>query len=107
MPEVQISRPDIDSLVEKLAQLELSPSERALLLSMLGVVVDVIERGGTGEHVSTLVSAALRDQRVPVVVTTTEPVPSIEEEFARAFIPGGAGGVPRRCCSFGKPPPVE
>jgi len=112
MPEVQISRSDVDSLAEKLARLEpeLSPSEQALLLCMLGVVVDVIDRGGIGEHISTLVSAALRDQSVPVVVTMTDPVPSIEEEFARAFTPGAAERIARRCCSIGVPapePPVE
>jgi len=46
MAEMQISRRDIDSLADKLARLEpeLTPPERALLLFMLGVAADSINR---------------------------------------------------------------
>jgi hypothetical protein len=94
MAEVQIKRHDIDSLAEKLSRLEpeLSPPERALLLFMLGVAADSIQRSGAGERHSTLVSAA-QHQPVPVVVEMAPHAPSISQEFATAFTPGAAGRV--------------
>jgi hypothetical protein len=94
MAEMQISRRDIDSLADKLARLEpeLTPPERALLLFMLGVAADSISRSDAGEYAGALVSAT-NDQSVPVVVAMPGSVPSIEEEFAKAFTPAAAEGV--------------
>src|SRR5687768_11981040 len=105
MPEVQISRRDIDSLTDKLARLEpeLTPPERALLLFMLGVAADSIDRSDAGEYAGTLVSAE-KHQTVPVVVAMTESVPSIKEEFAKAFTPAAAQGVRLLPGSVGRGP---
>jgi hypothetical protein len=105
MAEVQISRQDIASLVEKLSrlELELTPPERTLLLFMLGVAVEAIDRSETGEAASTLVSAA-KSQSVPVVVAVPESVPSIKDEFAVAFTPRETGGVRLLEASVGRGP---
>jgi hypothetical protein len=53
---------------------------------------------------------APEDQNVPVVVDMSEPVPSIEEEFAKAFTPRAAerASVVRGSIGvFKPPPPVE
>ncbi len=107
MAEMQISRRDIDSLADKLARLEpeLTPPERALLLFMLGVAADSINRSDAGEYAGALVSAT-NDQSVPVVVAMTESVPSIEEQFAKAFTPAAAGEVQLLRGSIG-PSPVD
>ncbi len=107
MAEMQISRRDIDSLADKLAGLEpeLTPPERALLLFMLGVAADSINRSDAGEYAGALVSAT-NDQSVPVVVAMTGSVPSIQEEFAKAFTPAAAGGVQLLRGSIG-PGPVD
>jgi hypothetical protein len=94
MAEVQITRGDIDSLAEKLARLEpeLTAAEHALLLFMLGVAADSINRSETDNNASPLVSAA-KHQDVPVVVAMAESTPSIRDQFANAFVPGAAGRV--------------
>jgi hypothetical protein len=107
MAEVQISRRDIDSLADKLARLEpeLPAPERALLLFMLGVAADSIGRPDAGENAGALVSRA-NDQSVPVVVALTASVPSIEEEFTKAFTPAAARKVALLRGSVG-PSPVD
>jgi hypothetical protein len=107
MAEMQISRRDIDSLADKLARLEpeLTAPERALLLFMLGVAADSINRSEPGDYAGALVSAA-SDQSVPVVVAMTASVPSIEEQFAKAFTPAAAGEVQLLRGSIG-PSPVD
>ena len=94
MAEVPITRGDIDSLAAKLARLEpdLTPAEHALLLFMLGVAADSINRSETDNDASPLVSAA-KHQEVPVVVALAESAPSIQDQFANAFVPGAAGQV--------------
>jgi hypothetical protein len=106
MAKVQISRSDIDGLGAKLAALEpLTEAERALLQLMLSLAADSID---AGQRASTQVSAA-RDQSAPVVVEMMDSVPSIDEEFARAFTPGAAEGFHRVTASVGvgEPPPRE
>jgi hypothetical protein len=107
MAEMQISRRDIDSLADKLARLEpeLTAPERALLLFMLGVAADYINRSDAGEYADALVSTA-DDQSVPVVVALTASVPSIEDEFAKAFAPAAAREVALLRGSIG-PSPVD
>jgi hypothetical protein len=107
MAEMQISRHDIHSLADKLARVEpeLTPPERALLLFMLGVAADSINRWDAGEYAGALVSAA-KDDSVPVVVAMTESVPSIEDEFAKAFTPAAAREVRLLQGSVG-PGPVD
>src|SRR5687767_15583962 len=106
MPEVQISRHDIDSLADKLGRLEpdLSPPERALLLFMLSTATEAINHSQFGTVVY-----APKDQNVPVVVAMSGPAPSIKEEFARAFTPraAGEGLVVRGSIGGVAPPPPE
>lgn len=94
MAEVHITRGDIDSLTAKLVQLEpdLTEAEQALLLFMLGVAADSINRSETDDAASPLISS-VKDQSVLVVVTVTESLPSIQDQFANAFVPGAAGRV--------------
>ena len=94
MAEVQITRGDIDSLADKLSRLEpeLNAAEHALLLFMLGVAADSISRSETDNNASPLVSAT-KDQDVPVVVALAETTPSIQDQFANAFVPGAASHV--------------
>jgi ribosomal protein S12 methylthiotransferase accessory factor YcaO len=107
MAEVQVRTRDIESLAEKLAELQprLTKPEQALLLFMLGVAADCIGRAEAEGCDSTLVSAA-QDQGVPVVVAMSGSVPSIEDEFARAFTPRSAEGVRLLPGSIG-PGPVD
>ena len=107
MAEVQISRGDIDSLADKLARLEpeLTEPERALLLFLLGVAADSINRSDAGEYAGALVSTA-NAQSVPVVVALTSSVPSIEDQFAKAFTPAAAKEVALLRGSIG-PSPVD
>ena len=92
MANVEVRSSDIDKLVDKLARLELdlTPPERALLLFMLGVAADTIHHARASGHGRPPVTTAQR-QGAPVVVTMTERAPSIEDEFATAFVAGGGG----------------
>lgn len=87
--EVQITQGDISSLAQKLAGLEadLTPPERALLLLLLDVAADSINRTKPGTKVGPLVSAA-PGQTVPVVVSMPGSTPSIHDQFSSAFTPG-------------------
>lgn len=66
MIEVHIRQDDIDTLAQKLDDLDLSPGQRALL----SAIVAVAARAGLGQ--------------------LTEPVPPFSEQFATAFTPGQA-----------------
>jgi hypothetical protein len=108
MPEVRVTRHDIDNLVEKLSRLELdlTPPERALLLFMLGVAADSIRHAGPGRHGESLVRRS-DGQEAPVVVTMAGDVPSIEDEFANAFVAGPAARVRLLPASVGPAPTAD
>lgn len=92
MANVPIRSSDIDKLVDKLSRLELglTPPERALLLFMLGVAADTIHHTRSAGPGRPLVSTSER-QDAPVVVRMSGHVPSIEDQFAAAFVAGGGG----------------
>jgi hypothetical protein len=92
MANVPVRSSDIDKLVDKLSRLELglTPPERALLLFMLGVAADTIHHTRSTGHARALVTTSER-QDAPVVVSMSERAPSIEDEFATAFVAGGGG----------------
>lgn len=92
MTDVSVHDSDIDKLVDKLSRLELNltPPERALLLFMLGVAADTIRHTGSPAPSRPLVTRA-QHQETPVVIRMSGPAPSIEQEFATAFVAGGGG----------------
>jgi hypothetical protein len=92
MATIPVHSTDIDKLVDKLSRLELGldPAERALLVFMLGVAADTIHRTHSPWAGRPLVTYVER-QDAPVVIRTSGPAPSIEDEFATAFVAGGAG----------------
>jgi hypothetical protein len=76
-------------LADKLAALEpqLSESERALLTGILGVTADAASGGQ-----SPLVRQG-SDASTPVEVDVEGPLPSLRDEFVRAFTPGRLGST--------------
>jgi hypothetical protein len=92
MPDIPIGQSDIDSLGQKLNTLEstLSHSERALLAGILAIASDAIRRSSGESSASPLVSVA--NLEAPAAMLGVEgPLPSIRDQFARAFTPGAVG----------------
>jgi len=87
MADIPVHSGDIDKLVDKLSRLELGldPPERALLLFMLGVAADTISRTRSPMPGRPPVTRAER-QEAPVVIRMSGHAPSIEDEFATAFV---------------------
>jgi hypothetical protein len=68
--ELTISREDVTSLARTLAGLDLEPAQRALLSTIIAIATDAIGRQESG------------------LVVQVHGLPSIEEQFAAAFVPG-------------------
>ena len=93
MPDIPILQSDIDTLAQKLSALEstLSANERALLAGILAIASDAIRRSSSDSSASPHVSP-VRNSQVPATTVTVEgPLPSIRDQFARAFTPGAVG----------------
>jgi hypothetical protein len=91
MPDIPIRQSDIDSLGQKLGTLEstLSDSERALLASILAIASDAIRRSSSERSVSPLVSRVGSSEAPATMMAAAEgPLPSIRDQFSRAFTPG-------------------
>jgi len=87
MAEVNVSESDIVSLRERLAGIEAewSEAERALLAAVFQLAIEAIHR--TADPPGGVLSR-VPGQPTPVVVVTEGPLPSVREQFDRAFTPG-------------------
>lgn len=87
MPEVHVSRDDIAKLKSRLTQIEpdLSEGERALLAAILEMAANTIRR--PDEERKPVISE-VSAQPAPVVVASHPALPSLSEQFDRAFTAG-------------------
>jgi hypothetical protein len=84
-----VDRHDVDSLAAKLDALDLSPSERALLVGLLSVATDAIVRSDRDPSASPLLSS-MSGPGPLIEVRTQGSMPSVRDQFRAAFIPGAA-----------------
>jgi hypothetical protein len=91
MPDVQVSRNDVESLGDKIGGLEssLSDKEKALLLGVIAVASDSISSG------SSPVVSRESGQDSPIAVDYQGSLPPLRDQFVSAFTPGAtdAGGA--------------
>src|SRR5439155_4562751 len=89
MPNYPISQGELDALGRKLQGLEffLSDEERAVLAGVFAIVAEAIKRPAGGPSESAHISRVDRLE-TPAAVDVEGQLPSIREEFARAFAPG-------------------
>lgn len=95
MPTERLSKEDVEALADKLSALDaqLSDQERALLSGILHVTADAASPAGGG---SPLIRRVEQPSGPPVEVDVEGALPSLRNEFVKAFTPGqvsDAGGA--------------
>jgi hypothetical protein len=90
MPNIDVSRADIDSLRDRLSEFEsnLSDQERALLVAIFSLATDALKRARVGVAAKPAVLRTGAAPAPPIVVGVTGELPSIREQFELAFTPG-------------------
>src|SRR5215212_7475321 len=101
MAEVRISQEDLDGLGRKLGSLQLSGSERILLLYMFSLAADAISRSRAESATDSPEPTAGPDSPVVVLLGDDKPASSIQDQFSSAFTPGPVDPVGREPGSFG------
>jgi len=85
MPNTEFTQADLDSLGAKLATLDLSQSEQAVLSALIAIATDAIDQASRRQA-----SALASD--TPSVVEHEDELPDLRQQLAAAFSPAPPAG---------------